>query len=532
MPSVPLWKTRGDFNFELCGCMFLPEIMVSLVAIWCLWCLLLDLSISGLIYNNSSWKIALLFLTRGPMPLEPVWDAFLNWNADPSEYSLYVHPHNDYFYTNDSIFYGHEVRTPGATHWGSLSQTVAIQSLVRKALEDPSNTWFVLMSEACIPLHPFQMWRAALNESTLSIVNACPHDEDWAISEDRTEINSRWKDDLLKVGFSRKDWRKSATWFALNRKHAQIFADDKTLLTGFANVMCSDEHILPTILAHYGQDNETACNDGFMHHWFPGNMGSHPFSYGPEHINPELFPSIDKAQGTRGFGMTCSGRRTLCHFTARKFPHDSLLALVKSLPILLNDSRLDHNAPYRGVNPLTKRLRVDPHTHHYYYIMHNELFPFPLEQVGHYYGIFGEKKYNNHSSSSSTSSTVSLQHDEYGYDGFHLPDKESLLRSVVRLTDFEIAHFQHRLNPFPHVADGDIVKTKALAQVYLVSQHMRYGIDSMDVFMGLGLDFSHLKFLSPHEISLLPIGPSITMTNLQQWKDCLKLISQNRTCSN
>lgn len=43
-------------------------------------------------------KIAFLFLTRGPMPLEDVWREFFAWNANPDQYSIYIHPHHGFKY--------------------------------------------------------------------------------------------------------------------------------------------------------------------------------------------------------------------------------------------------------------------------------------------------------------------------------------------------------------------------------------------------------------------------------------------------
>ena len=46
--------------------------------------------------SSEEKKIAFLFLTRGPMPLEDVWREFFRWRAKHSQYSVYVHPHSGY----------------------------------------------------------------------------------------------------------------------------------------------------------------------------------------------------------------------------------------------------------------------------------------------------------------------------------------------------------------------------------------------------------------------------------------------------
>jgi len=43
--------------------------------------------------STGKGKIAFMFMTRGHMPLEEVWhEFFTDPRADPSEYSIYLHP--------------------------------------------------------------------------------------------------------------------------------------------------------------------------------------------------------------------------------------------------------------------------------------------------------------------------------------------------------------------------------------------------------------------------------------------------------
>ena len=44
--------------------------------------------------NHHAGKIAFLFMTRGLMPLEDIWREFFSFHADPSHYSIYIHPHS------------------------------------------------------------------------------------------------------------------------------------------------------------------------------------------------------------------------------------------------------------------------------------------------------------------------------------------------------------------------------------------------------------------------------------------------------
>lgn len=146
----------------------------------------------GYAASNDS-KIAFLFLVRGRMPLEDIWREFFGWRANTSLYTVYVHVHQGFKYDNQSVFYGKEIRDSIPVKWGDMGQVRAIKSLVRQALEDPLNKWFCLMSETCIPLHPFPVWVEAFRNQEKSMVNAC------AMDRAEMETDTRWRPSLDKV---------------------------------------------------------------------------------------------------------------------------------------------------------------------------------------------------------------------------------------------------------------------------------------------------------------------------------------------
>ena len=192
--------------------------------------ILLLLTYVGSVPNESDKKIAFLFLTRGPLPLEDVWREFFRWRAHPNQYTIFSHPHHGYKYPPTSFFYRKEIPSEynvGKVKWGGLSQVRAMKNLVKVALEDPLNEWFCLMSETCIPLINFEKWRNIMLANTRSIINACP------MHPSEMETDSRWKTSLDRVGMNKSHWRKSANWFALNRKHALIFANETKLEPGW-----------------------------------------------------------------------------------------------------------------------------------------------------------------------------------------------------------------------------------------------------------------------------------------------------------
>jgi hypothetical protein len=61
-------------------------------------------------------KIAFLFMTRGLMPLEDIWREFFSFNADPSHYSIYIHPHSGRLTYVSSIQFKYQYHHPHHHH--------------------------------------------------------------------------------------------------------------------------------------------------------------------------------------------------------------------------------------------------------------------------------------------------------------------------------------------------------------------------------------------------------------------------------
>lgn len=85
----------------------------------------LQIKIDGLneTYHQNTPKVALLFLTRGPMPLEPVWrdfleDSFIPWSM---LFAIHVHPGQGIMYPDSNIFSGKELKDRVTVQWGNHS---------------------------------------------------------------------------------------------------------------------------------------------------------------------------------------------------------------------------------------------------------------------------------------------------------------------------------------------------------------------------------------------------------------------------
>jgi hypothetical protein len=102
--------------------------------------------------NQIQPKIAFLFLTMDDVNFPQLWTPYINKAVSEGKASVYCHPKNP-----DSVsvpwlrnaIIGNLV----STGWGFIVE--ALVSLLREAMKDPLNMKFIVVSESCIPLLPF-----------------------------------------------------------------------------------------------------------------------------------------------------------------------------------------------------------------------------------------------------------------------------------------------------------------------------------------------------------------------------------------
>ncbi|GAB4823627.1 hypothetical protein N2152v2_010673 [Parachlorella kessleri] len=233
-------------------------------------------------------KVALMFLTHGPMPNERLWAEWLEgvagrvplqalWGrgaiclrsclpggrncrelrcgaaaachrlcrrevleklalpssrADPVLrrqllFSVYVHA-PPWFpgYPPGSFFEGTLLPRRVDTSWGSQSLILAERKLLSAAFEDPTNAWFVLLDSASLPLYPAQLFWQQLAQGRRSRINACA-----GMNFDYME--HRMARSMESAKFGREFWRKSGQWFMLSRRHAELALADRELHKSF-----------------------------------------------------------------------------------------------------------------------------------------------------------------------------------------------------------------------------------------------------------------------------------------------------------
>lgn len=263
-------------------------------------------------------KIAFMFLTRGKLPLLPLWERFFK-GQDVNKYSVYVHtsPGFDLGVSNSSVFYNRQIPSQDVT-WGTVSLVDAEKRLLGNALLDFSNERFVLLSESCIPIYNFPTVYKYLVKSSYSFLDSYDDPSKYG----RGRYNRHMKPDIRL-----RNWRKGSQWFEMNRKLAiKVISDSKYyhLFKKYCTHECyPDEHYMPTFV-HMFHGSLNADRTITYVDWSIG--GPHPATFEEKNVTENFMRSL------RNNGTICSynnGTTTVCYLFARKFGESALKPLLE-----------------------------------------------------------------------------------------------------------------------------------------------------------------------------------------------------------
>ncbi|OWM68007.1 hypothetical protein CDL15_Pgr017575 [Punica granatum] len=271
---------------------------------------------------NRTPKVAFMFLTRGRLPLGPLWEKF--FKRHEGLYSIYLHtsPEFNEEPPESSVFFGRRIPSK-EVQWGRASMIDAERRLLANGLLDFSNERFVLLSEACIPLFNFTTVYSYLINSNQSFLGS--------FDDPRPMGRGRYRKQMWPI-ISLSDWRKGSQWFEIQRKVAVEVVSDQTYYNVFRE-HCGppcymDEHYVPTLVTKtLPSMNSNRCITWVD--WSRG--GSHPTLFRRRDVS-EAF--LDRVR----FGSNCTynGLQTsMCFLFARKFHPSTLEPLMRIAPQLL-----------------------------------------------------------------------------------------------------------------------------------------------------------------------------------------------------
>ena len=203
----------------------------------------------------------------------------------------------------------------------------AERRLLANALLDISNQRFVLLSEACIPLHNFSTIYSYLLFSKQSFVEVY----DFPGSVGRGRYNRRMMP-VIKLD----QWRKGSQWFEMDRSLAiEVVSDRKyfPVFRKFCKPSCySDEHYLPTMVGVKFWKRNSNRSLTWVD-WSRG--GPHPAGFRREAVTVDFLKRL-----RNGGRCHYNGKSTgICFLFARKFLPNSLTRLLRFGPKLMQFNR-------------------------------------------------------------------------------------------------------------------------------------------------------------------------------------------------
>ncbi|KAL3510753.1 hypothetical protein ACH5RR_030154 [Cinchona calisaya] len=271
---------------------------------------------------NRTPKIAFMFLTRGSLPLAPLWEMF--FKGHQGFFSIYLHTSPEFSHEppQSSIFYKRRIPSKHV-QWGRVTMIDAERRLLANALLDYSNERFILLSETCIPIFNFTTIYNYLINSNQSFLSTF---------DDPRQIGRGRYNKRMFPTITLSDWRKGSQWFEANRNLAIEIVSDVKLYPIFKDLCMPpcymDEHYLPTLVTKICPELTTNRTITWTD-WSGG--GSHPRTFKRNDIS-ETF--LNHAR----FGVNCGyngGISSVCHLFARKFHPSTLQPLLRIAPKLL-----------------------------------------------------------------------------------------------------------------------------------------------------------------------------------------------------
>ena len=243
---------------------------------------------------NYKKKIAFLFLVRKNHHCPKVWEYYLK-HIDKQRYSTYCH---STFIPDQEFLKQSLIPNRIPTAWADISLVRATLLLLQNALKDLHNTFFLLVSESCIPVQPFDKLYYFLiknNKSLISFHNS-----------PLTKLN-RYQSlhPHMKAYIPFDNFKNQHQWMCLTREVVEklLTIDDTPL---YKYMRPADEHyFINTILLYQGNKNIKNYKMTFCK-W--GNSPSHPQKYS---IIDELL--LQQIQNQGCFFMRKVDQKTIIH---------------------------------------------------------------------------------------------------------------------------------------------------------------------------------------------------------------------------
>ncbi|KAM1608468.1 hypothetical protein EV1_020426 [Malus domestica] len=232
---------------------------------------------------NRTQKVAFMFLTKGRLPLAPLWEIF--FRGHEGLFSVYLHPRPDFKIEppESSVFYKRRIPSK-IVEWGKATMYLT-----------NSNQTFVGSFD-----DPRHIGRGRYNPQMFPTVTL-------------------------------SDWRKGSQWFEVHRKLAVEVVSDVTYYPKLKDLCLppcyTDEHYMATLVTKVGAGMNSNRSITWVD-WSRG--GSHPATFVRKDVTEKFLNRLRD-----GFNCTYNGGvGSICHLFARKFHPSTLEPLLRIAPRL------------------------------------------------------------------------------------------------------------------------------------------------------------------------------------------------------
>jgi Core-2/I-Branching enzyme len=184
-------------------------------------------------------KVAFLFLTTGPHLHDAVWEEY--WRGQEDRVSIFAHT-AEAASLHDGWLREAQIGEHVETAWADVSLVRAQMALLRAALHDERNRFFVFASESCVPVRPLADLLRLLRIDGRSRFP-------WAAHEEAEEYHPQKAARApLEGRIPPGDWRFHPQWVLLSREAAALLVANAALVECFAGTYAPDEAAFGTIL--------------------------------------------------------------------------------------------------------------------------------------------------------------------------------------------------------------------------------------------------------------------------------------------
>jgi len=202
-------------------------------------------------------KTAFLFLTRNNLKQPKLWYDYLTDGADKC--NIYAHT-KERDKLNQQFLIDAQIPEHIHTEWASSNLLTATNLLIKNALKDPTNKYFILVSESCIPSQSFNLTYNALHNITKRsylYTQITPKVSDIDTNNRQRNYAFQSIKNPEKLNITWENITRNSQWMILTREHAEIIVkyDHVDMWKDF-NV--ADEWYHYNVIRHY--DPQYASN--------------------------------------------------------------------------------------------------------------------------------------------------------------------------------------------------------------------------------------------------------------------------------